>query len=147
MSSTTISQSHVRWDCVYHIVIVPKYRKKQLYGQVRQRIREIVRDLLRQKNIEIVEGTVKPDHVHMVLRIPPRFSVAAIMGFLKGKSAIRLHNEFSKKKSVTQKSFWARGYFVRTIGLDQQMVEEYVRRQTEDDKMQDNNPQMEFSWN
>jgi putative transposase len=147
MSFTTISQSHVKWDCIYHIVIVPKYRKKHLYGQVGQRLREIIRELLRQKNIEMIEGAVKPDHVHMVLRIPPRFSVSAIMGFLKGKSAIRLHNEFSKKKSVTQKSFWARGYFVRTIGLDQQMVEEYVRKQTEEDKGQDNNPQMEFYWN
>lgn len=147
MSKYTISQSHVKWDCIYHIVIVPKYRKKHLYGQVRQRLREIILDLLRQKNIEMIEGAVKPDHVHMVLRIPPRFSTSTIMGFIKGKSAIRLHNEFSKKKSVTQKSFWARGYFVRTIGLDQEMVEEYVRKQTDEDKRQDQNPQMDFNWN
>ena len=147
MSKYTISQSHVKWDCIYHIVIVPKYRKKHLYGQVRRRLREIILDLLRQKNIEMIEGAVKPDHVHMVLRIPPRFSVSTIVGFIKGKSAIRLHNEFSNKKSVTQKSFWARGYFVRTIGLDQEMVEEYVRKQTDEDKYQDNNPQMDFNWN
>ena len=147
MSHTTTSQSHVQWDCVYHIVIVPKYRKKQLFGQVRQRTGQIIRELLKQKHIEMIEGTIKPDHIHMVLRIPPRFSVANVMGFLKGKTAIRLHNEFSNRKSVTQKSFWARGYFVRTIGLDQQMVEEYVRRQYEEDKCQDNNPQLDFSWN
>ena len=147
MSLTTISQSHVKWDCIYHIVIVPKYRKKHLYGQVRKRTGQIIRELLRQKNIEMIEGTAKPDHIHMVLRIPPRFSVSTIMGFLKGKSAIRLHNEFSRKKSVTQKSFWARGYFVRTIGLDQQMVEEYVRKQYEEDRHQDNDPQLDFSWN
>jgi putative transposase len=147
MPLTTCSQSHAKWDCVFHVVIVPKYRKKQLYGQVRQRVGQIIRELLRQKNIEMIEGTAKPDHIHMVLRIPPKFSVAMVLGFLKGKSAIRLHNEFSHKKSVTQKSFWARGYFVRTIGLDQQMVEAYVRNQYEEDKNQDNDPRMDFNWN
>jgi putative transposase len=147
MSITTFSQSHVKWDCTYHIVIVPKYRKKHLYGQIRQRLGQIIRELLKQKNIEMIEGTIKSDHVHMVLRIPPRFSVSSAMGFLKGKSAIRLHNEFSNKKSVTQKSFWARGYFVRTIGLDQKTVEEYVRKQSEEDRRQDNDPQLDLNWN
>ena len=141
------TQAHVRWDCTYHVVIIPKYRKKVLYDQVRQRAGEIIRDLAKQKQIEVIEGTAKPDHIHMVLRIPPRYSVASIIGFLKGKSAIRLHNEFSQKKSVTQKSFWARGYFVRTTGIDQEIVEEYVRRQDEDDKHNDHNPQMDFNWN
>ena len=145
--NTISTQSHVKWDCTYHIVIVPKYRKKVLYDQVRQRTGEIIRDLAKQKQVQVIEGTAKPDHIHMVLRIPPRYSVSSVIGFLKGKSAIRLHNEFSNKKSVTQKSFWARGYFVRTIGLDQKMVEEYVRKQDEDDKYHDNNPQMDFNWN
>ena len=145
--NTLSTQAHVRWDCTYHVVILPKYRKKILYDQVRQRAGEIIRDLAKQKQVQVIEGTAKSDHIHMVLRIPPRYSVASIIGFLKGKSAIRLHNEFSNKKSVTQKSFWARGYFVRTIGLDQKTVEEYVRRQSEDDKYNDHNPQMDFNWN
>ena len=83
----------------------------------------------------------------MILRIPPKFSVANVMGFLKGKSAIQLHNEFSKKKTFSNKSFWARGYFVRTIGLDQEMVEQYVKKQQEEDKIFDNNPKLDFTWN
>ncbi len=131
MTNTLHSQAHVRWDCTYHVVFAPKYRKKVLFGTTRNALGSIFRELARQKGIEIVEGTIKPDHVHMMLRIPPKHSVASMIGFLKGKSAILLHNRFAKKKSVTQKTFWARGYFVRTTGLDQQMVEEYypIRRQ------------------
>lgn len=128
------------------MVFAPKYRKKVLFGSIRKFLGQIFRELSRQKGIEIVEGTIKADHVHMMLRIPPKYSVASIVGFLKGKSAIRIHNQFSRKKSVTQKEFWARGYFVRTTGLDQQMVEEYIRRQIEDDQHNDNDPQMEFKW-
>ena len=146
MTNTLHSQSHVRWDCTYHIVFAPKYRKKILFGSIRKFLGQIFRELSRQKGINIVQGTIKADHVHMMLRIPPKYSVSSILGFLKGKSAIRIHNQFSKKKSVTQKEFWARGYFVRTTGLDQQMVEEYIRRQIEDDQNTDSNPQMEFKW-
>ena len=146
MTNTLQSQAHVRWDCTFHIVFAPKYRKKLLFGSIRKFLGQIFRELSRQKGIEIVEGTIKPDHVHMMLRIPPKYSVASIVGFLKGKSAIRIHNQFSPRKSVTQKEFWARGYFVRTTGLDQQMVEEYIRRQIEDDQNNDGNPQMEFKW-
>jgi putative transposase len=146
MTNTLHSQAHVRWDCTYHIVFAPKYRKKVLFGVIRNALGQIFRELTRQKGIEIVQGTIKPDHVHMMLRIPPKHSVASIVGFLKGKSAILLHNRFAKKKSVTQKEFWARGYFVRTTGLDQKMAEEYIRKQIEDDQQNDGNPQMEFQW-
>jgi putative transposase len=128
------------------VVFAPKYRKKVLFGIVRTDLGKIFRELARQKHIEIVEGTIKIDHVHMMLRIPPKHSVASIVGFLKGKSAILLHNRFAKKKSIFQKEFWARGYFVRTTGLDQEMVREYIRKQIEDDQQSDDNPQMEFKW-
>ena len=141
------SQSHVRWDCSYHVVFAPKYRKKILFGHVRDSLRDIFKKLAKQKGIEIIEGTVKPDHVHMMLSIPPKYSVSDIIGFLKGKSAIALHNRFSSRKSVTQKSFWARGYFVRTTGLDQQMVEEYIRKQQDDDRNLDGDPQLDLKWN
>ncbi len=146
MPNTLHSQAHVRWDCTYHVVFAPKYRKKVLFGMVRNVLGQIFRGLARQKGIEVVQGTLKIDHVHMMLRIPPKHSVASIIGFLKGKSAILLHNRFAKKKSIFQKEFWARGYFVRTTGLDQQMVEDYIRKQIEDDQDQDGNPQMEFQW-
>ena len=101
------TQSHVVWDCKYHIVIVPKYRKRVLYGPVRKRIGQIIRELAKQKGIEILKGAACPDHVHMVVSIPPKYSVAHVMGFLKGKSAIRAHYEFSKRRILLiQKSLW-----------------------------------------
>jgi len=131
------SQSHVRWECVYHVVIIPKYRKRVLFGHVRSRLREILRELAKRKGIKIIEGNVMIDHVHMMLSIPPKYSVANTLGYLKGKSAIWLHNEFGNRKSIRQKSFWSTGYFVRTIGLDQKMVEIYIRDQEKKDKYND----------
>jgi len=146
MPTTINAQNHVRWDCTYHVVFAPKYRKKKLYGAVQRELGEIFRKLAKQKRINIVEGTIKADHVHMMLSIPPKLSVAEVIGFLKGKSAILLHNQFAKRKSCFHKAFWARGYFVRTTGLDQQEVENYIKRQSEDDRINDGNPQMEFQW-
>lgn len=140
------SQSHVRWECNYHVVIVPKYRKRALYGQIRSRLREILRELAKRKGVEIVEGNVMPDHVHMMLSIPPRYSVARILGYMKGKSAIWLHNEFGKRRSVTQKTFWSTGYFVRTVGLDQKMVQRYIQDQEKKDKREDGD-QLDLGWN
>ena len=94
------SQAHVQWECLYPVVIVPKYRRKVLYGQVRKRIGEILRELCRQKEVKLVEGNAMPDHIHMVLSIPPRYSVAMTMGYLKGKSAIRIHREVIKTKGT-----------------------------------------------
>ena len=139
--------SHVVWECTYHVVIVPKYRKRVLYGPVRKRIGEILRELAKQKGIEIVKGNVCPDHVHIVLSIPPKYSVAHVLGFMKGKSAIRIHCEFSRKKMVLmQKSFWSRGYFVRTVGIDKEVVKKYVEDQWKKDKFNDG-PQLDLSWN
>ena len=142
------SQSHVVWDCKYHVVIVPKYRKKKLYGLTRQRIGQIIRKLAEERHITVLEGHAMPDHIHLVLSIPPRESVSDVMGFLKGKSAIRAHFEFSKRKAPTQqKHFWSRGYFVSTVGIDEEMIRKYVRNQDENDKREDNNPPLDLYWN
>jgi putative transposase len=142
------TQSHTVWDCKYHVVIVPKYRKKILYGHTRQRIGQIIRKLAEQRKIEILEGHAMIDHMHMVLRIPPRESVADVIGFLKGKSAIRAHYEFGKRKAPTQqKNFWSRGYFVSTVGIDEETIRNYVRNQDEQDKYEDGSPQLDLFWN
>lgn len=143
---TTQKQSHVTWDCTYHIVIVPKYRKKVLFGSLKKELKEILHQLAKQKEMEIIEGHICPDHVHMVISIPPKLSIAHAIGFLKGKSAIRLHQLFSKKRPVTQKSFWSRGYFVRTVGIDRETAEQYVRDQWKKDQYIDG-PQLDLGWN
>ena len=94
------SLSHVRWDCKYHVVIVPKYRKKKLYGKFRQRVGEIISDLCRQRGVELIEGHSMPDHIHMCLSVPPKFSIAFVIGFLKGKSAVLIHRKLLKNESV-----------------------------------------------
>lgn len=123
------SQSHVRWDCKYHVVIVPKYRKKLLFGKLRHQIGPILRELCRQKTIELVEGHVMPDHVHMCLSIPPKYSVAYTIGFLKGKRAIRVHRQYERSERVYGMHFWAEGYCVSTVGLDEKVIREYIRQQ------------------
>ena len=140
-------QEHVTWDCTYHVIFIPKYRKKILYQNIRKRAGEILRELAKQKEVEVIEGTLCPDHVHMILSIPPKYSVAHALGFLKGKSAIRLHNEFGRKRGyIFQKSFWARGYFVRTVGIDRQQAEEYVRKQLDQDRREDGDPKLDLTW-
>ncbi len=123
------SLSHVRWDCKYHVVFVPKYRKKKLYGKFRRRVGEILKDLCRQKRIELLEGHLMPDHVHMCLKIPPKLSVSHSIGFLKGKSAVRIHRQVLGMEKSTGLSFWARGYCVSTIGFDEATVRAYIRNQ------------------
>jgi putative transposase len=132
------SSAHVKWECKYHIVIVPKYRRKVLFGKTRKQIGKILRQLCRQKGVEILEWNAMPDHIHMVLSIPPKYSVAMVVGYLKGKSAIQIHREMlGVKKGFTGKSFWSRGYCVSTVGLDEKTVREYVKNQDEHDKRQD----------
>ena len=133
------------WDCKYHIVIVPKYRKKVLYGTARVEIGTIIRELAKQKEVEVIEGTACPDHMHMILSIPPKHSVAYIMGFLKGKSAIRAHNTFARKRSASQKSFWSRGYFVSTVGIDEDIIRKYVQDQWKNDQFFDG-PELDLHW-
>ena len=132
------SQAHVRWECLYHVVIVPKYRRKEFYGTTRKRVGEILRDLCRQKEVELVEGKAMPDHIHMLLSIPPKFSVAMTLGYLKGKSAIRIHRELLKTRgTLFGRAFWARGYCVSTVGLDEEQIRDYIRQQDRLDKQMD----------
>ena len=140
------SQSHVVWDCTYHVVIVPKYRKKMLYGPIRVQIGKILRELAKQIEVQVLEGNACPDHIHLVLKIPPKHSVAYVMGFLKGKSAIKIHNTFSRKRLLTQKSFWSRGYFVNTVGVDKDTILKYVQDQWKNDQFFDG-PEMDLHWN
>ena len=123
------SLTHVRWDCKYHVVIVPKYRKKSLYGKRRKQIGDILRELCRQRGVELLEGHLMPDHIHMCLRIAPKFSVAFVIGFLKGKSAVRIHRNILGHKRVTGMHFWAKGYCVSTVGLDEETIRRYIREQ------------------
>jgi putative transposase len=128
------SLSHVRWDCKYHVVIIPKYRKRNLYGKFKRHVGEIIKDLCRQRGIELLEGNLKADHVHMCLSIPPKFSVAFVIGFLKGKSAVRIHRYLVKNAQTKRKHFWSRGYCVSTVGLDEETIRKYIREQEEAEK-------------
>jgi putative transposase len=129
------SLSHVRWDCKYHIVIVPKYRQKVLYSKLKRDLGEILRDLCRQKGVDLLEGHLMDDHVHMCLRVPPKHSIAFVISFLKGKSAVRIHRAGGNKR-VTGLHFWARGYCVSTVGLDEATVRQYIREQEKVEKQQ-----------
>ena len=130
------SLSHVRWDCKYHVVFVPKYRKKALFGKFRRQVGEIFQDLCRQRSVELLEGHLMLDHVHMCLRVPPKFSIAHVIGFLKGKSAVLIHRKILKQRRVTGLHFWARGYCVSTVGLDETTIREYIRKQEATEKEQ-----------
>ena len=137
------SQAHVKHYCRYHIVFVPKYRKKSIYGVLRKDIGGIFRDLCRQSGVDLVEGHAMGDHVHMLLMIPPKFSVAHTVGFLKGKSAIRIFRDYVKvKRNFTGRHFWARGYCVSTVGLDEEMIRNYIKNQELEEKRQE---QMRFA--
>ncbi len=122
------NQSHVRWDCKYHVVIVPKYRKKLLFGKLRTKVGPILKELCRQKGVEVIEGHTMPDHIHMCLSIPPKLSVAFLIGFLKGKSAVRIHR-MSGEKRVHGMHFWAVGYCVSRVGLDEKTIREFILQQ------------------
>ena len=130
------SLSHVRWDCKYHIVIIPKYRQRKLYGKFRSKVGKVIRELCRQKQIEMLEGHLMPDHIHMCLSIPPKYSVAFAIGFIKGKSAVRIHRQILGNKRVTGLHFWSRGYCVSTVGLDEEAIRKYIREQDALEKSQ-----------
>lgn len=134
MSELYQSLSHSRWDCKYHIVFVPKFRRKVLYGEIRKFLGPVFHELARQKECRIVEGHMPKDHVHMCIEVPPKHSVASVIGFIKGKSAIAVARKFSgKQRNFTGESFWARGYAVSTVGLEIEAIKKYIREQEEDD--------------
>jgi putative transposase len=130
--------AHVKWDCTYHIVFCPKFRKKIIYGKFKKQLGWIITELLKELKVEKLEGHLMPDHIHLQVKIPPSMSVSAFMGHLKWKSAIRLHNKYANKPiRTTNKSFWSTGYFVRTTWLDIDMINAYIRNQEDKDKRDD----------
>ena len=140
------NQWHSSYDCIYHIVIVPKYRKQELYTLHRKEVWKILRTLSERLDCEILEWNLQRDHIHMVIKIAPKYSVAKIIWQLKWKTAIMLHNKYwNKKKTLSQKNFWSRWYFVRTTWVDKDIVLEYVKNQAKKDRMEDWN-QLDFSW-
>ena len=132
------SLSHTRWDCKYHVVFIPKRRKKKIFGALRKHLGEIFHELATHKEVRIVEGHLMPDHVHMCLSIPPKYAVSNVVGYLKGKSAIVIARRFGgRERNFTGAVFWARGYFVSTVGLDEQRVRSYIRSQEQEDERYD----------
>jgi putative transposase len=127
--------AHAVWDCKYHVVWCPKYRFQIMRNEVGKSMREIIRELCRQKGIEILEGNVQVDHIHLVLSIPPKYAVSHVVGYLKGKSAVAIFDQYAQlKKRYWGRHFWARGYCVGTVGLDEEMIRKYVRWQIKKDK-------------
>ncbi len=132
------SLAHTRWDCKYHVVFIPKRRKKAIFGSLRRHLGEIFRELAKHKESEVVEGHLMPDHVHMCLSVPPKYSVSHVVGYIKGKSAIAIARKFGgRARNFTGEVFWARGYFVTTVGLDEEMVRAYIRNQEQEDERYD----------
>ena len=128
------SLSHTKWMCKYHIVFTPKYRRKVIYNQIRSDIGEILRKLCEYKGIEIIEGHLMPDHVHMLVSIPPKISVSSFMGYLKGKSALMMFDKHANLKyKFGNRKFWAEGYYVSTVGLNEATIAKYIREQESHD--------------
>ena len=129
------SISHSRWECKYHVVWVPKYRKKRLFGELRKVLGPVLRELAAHKECEIIAGSMRPDHVHMLISIPPKYAVSQVVGYIKGKSAIWIARNYAgRKRNFTGQHFWARGYYVSTVGIDEDVIRQYVERQEEADR-------------
>ena len=129
------SLSHTRWECKYHIVWVPKYRRKTLYRRIRQELGDVLHDLARQKDSRILEGHLQPDHIHMLMSIPPKYSVAQVVGYVKGKSAIHIARIYlGQKKNYNGMHFWAGGYYVSTVGAEEEVIRNYIRNQEKEDQ-------------
>lgn len=129
---------HTTWECKYHVVFITKCRKKTLDGQIRRELGPVFRELARQKECEIIEGHLMPDHVHMLISIPPKYSVGQVMGFLKGKTAIHIARVYAgRRRSFVGQQFWARGYWVSTVGRDEVAVRRYIQEQEQEDQRLD----------
>lgn len=128
------SLAHTRWNCKYHIVFAPKYRRQAIFGKLKREIGIMIRKLCQYKGVEIIEVEACPDHIHMLLSIPPKFSIAQIMGYLKGKSSLMIFEKFANLKyKYGQRSFWCRGYYVDTVGKNKKAIAEYIRQQLQED--------------
>jgi putative transposase len=132
------SLNHTRWECKYHIVFIPKYRKKVIFDQLRKELGDVFHRLARQKECLIEEGHLMRDHVHLMISIPPKHSVSQVVGYIKGKSAIHIARTFSgRQRNFVGQHFWARGYFVSTVGRDEAVIREYIRHQEQEDRRVD----------
>jgi putative transposase len=128
------SLKHTKWECKYHVVFIPKCRRKILYGKLRRHLGEIFKELASQKECQIEEGHLKVDHVHMLISVPPKYAVAQVVGYLKGKSAIHIARTFGgRQRNFVGENFWARGYFVSTVGRDETTIREYIKKQEQED--------------
>jgi len=132
------SLNHSTYECKYHVVFIPKYRKKTLYSGLRNDLGEVFRELAKRKESQVEEGHLLPDHVHMLISIPPKYAVSQVIGFMKGKSAIHIARTYGeRKRNFVGQHFWARGYFVTTVGRDEETIREYIKRQEEEDRRLD----------
>jgi len=130
--------AHSSWDCKYHIVFIPKYRRKMLYGQIHKELGSVFVELAKHKECRIEKGSLQPDHVHMLISIPPKHSVSEVIGYIKGKSAIYIARTYIRKMyNFTGEHFWARGYYVSTVGRDEVAIREYIKRQEQEDRRLD----------
>lgn len=136
MSDSYQSLSHSKWDCKYHVVFIPKYRKKTIYGNVRKNLGAVFHELARQKESKILEGHLMQDHVHMLMEIPPKHAVANVIGFLKGKSAIAVARMRGKERNFNGENFWARGYAVSTVGFEEATIRKYIREQENSEQVE-----------
>ena len=129
------SLSHSRWECKYHVVFIPKCRRKTLYATLRRYLGEVFRQLAQQKESQVLEGHLMSDQVHMLIAIPPKYAVSQVVGYIKGKSAIHLARVYGeRKRNFVGQSFWARGYFVSTVGRDEAVIRRYIREQEKEDE-------------
>ena len=127
--------NHTKWECKYHVVFIPKYRRKTLYGELRKNVGEIFHELAKQRECKIEEGHLMGDHVHMMISIPPKHAVSQVIGYIKGKSAIHIARAFlGKRQNFVGQNFWARGYFVSTVGRDETVIRQYIRNQESEDR-------------
>ena len=134
----TNSLSHSKWDCKYHIVFAPKYRRREIYGKIKADIGKILRKLCEAKNVEIIEGNACPDHIHLYVSIPPNVNIAAFIGYLKGKSSLMIFDRHANLKyKYGNRHFWCRGYYISTVGRNEKVIAEYVKNQTQEDIVYD----------
>lgn len=133
MSNLYQSLAHSKWNCKYHVIFVPKNRKKVIYGKKREELVRVLHELAKQKESQITEGNLCLDHVHMCIEIPPKYAVASVLGFMKGKSAIAMARLEGKERNYTGAHFWARGYAVSTVGFDEEIIKKYIREQNDND--------------
>ena len=137
-SPYTDSLAHTTWECKYHIVFAPKFRRKEIYGTLRRDIGMILRELCRRKEVEVIAAEACPDHIHMLIEIPPKFSVSSVMGFLKGKSSIMIYSKWGNMRyKYRNREFWCRGYYVDTVGKNTKKIKEYIANQLKEDQVSD----------